>query len=230
MDTHVYILIGPPGSGKGTISQLCTEQLGWSQLSTGALCRKHIEEKTEIGQQIDFAIKSGKLISDSLVTDMVCEWLGQGIRQNKKAIILDGYPRTVTQAKAFNQFICDQFDKLKVFIIRFFISDEQVITRLSGRYICQNKECQIVYSTIIDTGLASQQKMICSRCSSPLGRRIDDEGHAVRERLTVYHMHENELIDFYKNNNQSIFEFNVEKSIQEVFAEFKQLISANGLL
>lgn len=230
MSTQVYIFIGPPGSGKGTLSQLCTDQLGWAQLSTGALCRKHIQEQTEIGQQIDFAIKSGKLVSDKLVTEMVCEWLAQNIGSSKAPIILDGYPRTVIQAEAFNQFISEQQGKLQVHVVRFFISDEHVITRLNARYICQNKECQVVYSAALDSSLTLGQKMICDRCSSPLGRRADDEAHAIRERLNVYHMHEKQLVDFYKQNKQPIFEFNVEKSVPEVFAEFKQLISTHELV
>lgn len=230
MNTRVYIFIGPPGSGKGTLSQLCTEHLGWSQLSTGDLCRKHIQEKTEIGRQIDFAIKSGKLISDTLVTEMVCGWLTQHIGNSQTPIILDGYPRTVVQAEAFNQFIDAQESNVQLYVVRFFISDEQVVARLNARFICQNKECQVVYSGSLETALASGKEMACTRCSSSLGRRADDEAHAVRERLNIYHMNEQQLIDFYEQKNQSIFEFNVEKSVPEVFAEFKQLISAHELL
>lgn len=230
MSTRVYIFIGPPGSGKGTLSQLCTEYLGWSQLSTGALCRKHIQEKTEIGKQIDFAIKSGKLISDTLVTEMVCGWLTQHVGGSQTPIILDGYPRTVVQAEAFNRFVGTQENNVQLYIVRFFISDEQVITRLSTRYICQNKECQVVYSSSIETALASGKEMTCSRCSSSLGRRADDEADAVQERLNIYHMHEQQLVDFYEQQNQPIFEFNVEKSVPEVFDEFKQLVSAHELL
>ena len=69
------VLFGPPGSGKGTLSGLCVKELGWVQISTGNLCRKHIADNTKIGQEIDFAIKSGKLISDALIIEMVKDWL-----------------------------------------------------------------------------------------------------------------------------------------------------------
>ena len=71
----IVIFLGPPGSGKGSLSQLCVKRLGWHQLSTGNLCREHIARGTEIGTQIDFAIKSGKLIADSLILEMVHDWL-----------------------------------------------------------------------------------------------------------------------------------------------------------
>ena len=103
---RVILFIGPPGSGKGTLSQKCVQKLGWQQISTGDLCRRHIAKQTEIGKSIDFAIKSGKLVSDGLISQMVFDWFRQENIESD-VVILDGYPRTVNQAKDFDE-LADQ--------------------------------------------------------------------------------------------------------------------------
>ena len=82
----IFIFLGPPGSGKGSLSQFCVKRLGWQQLSTGNLCREHIARQTEIGKQIDFAIKSGKLISDSLIIEMAAHGSKRRLRSREYVI------------------------------------------------------------------------------------------------------------------------------------------------
>ena len=123
---QLVIFLGPPGSGKGSLSQLCVENFGWKQLSTGYLCRKHIKEQTEIGKQIDFLIKSGKLISDKLIIDMVEQWLQESMRQSS-FIILDGFPRNIAQAEAFHEIIDKKLSFFKIEIFKLFVSDEIVV-------------------------------------------------------------------------------------------------------
>src|SRR5437870_4418018 len=94
----IYIFIGPPGAGKGTLAQLCASRMGWIQCSTGDLCRKHVAEQSPLGMQIDLLIKSGKLISDELVIEMVEEWLHKNLYAYEH-IIFDGFPRTRVQAE-----------------------------------------------------------------------------------------------------------------------------------
>ena len=221
--TRVYLFIGPPGSGKGTLSNLLVRQYGWAQLSTGNLCRKHISEQTEIGKQIDLAIKSGKLVSDSLVNAMVEQWFAEVVTQTSD-IILDGYPRTVAQAQAFDAFLTKLPTPVDLWVIRFGISDQAVIERIAGRLMCQNKECQKVYSAIGESHLAPKSPMICDACGSALGRRNDDAGALISERLSAYHKHEQDLIDFYKKQNYRIIEINVEMPFDAVFTDFRQLM------
>ena len=101
---NLIVFMGPPGAGKGSLSQLCVDEFGWVQLSTGFLCRKHIAAQTTIGRQIDFFIKSGKLVDDSLIVDMVEEWLAEQIDQ-QRGVILDGFPRSVVQAQALDEIL-----------------------------------------------------------------------------------------------------------------------------
>jgi adenylate kinase len=218
----VYIFVGPPGSGKGTLSQLCVRKFGWVQLSTGNLCRKHIAEQTEIGKQIDFALKSGKLVSDSLINAMVHEWVVSTI-EHTDSIILDGYPRTIPQAESLDAFFKQQLPHVLVHVIQLSISDELVVSRICDRLICQNKDCQQVYS-LKASGQSSIEDLKCAVCSSILGRRSDDEVTAIKDRLKIYHKHAQGLLNFYDQTLFKTKKLVAEKNIDEVFEDFKNLL------
>jgi adenylate kinase len=220
---NIFIFIGPPGSGKGSLSTICAQKLGWQQLSTGNLCRKHIANQTDIGKEIDFAIKSGKLVSDNLITDMVIEWFSQESGENC-TVILDGYPRTIAQAEAFDQVLRDQFSFLKLHVVRFLLSDDTVVARLTQRYVCQNGDCQAIYSLANGSSQVPKRAMSCDYCSFPLGRRRDDEEYVIRDRLYIYHRHEQELVAFYQKMGQLIYNVSVERPLSIVFEDFKQLV------
>jgi adenylate kinase len=223
---NVFVFIGPPGSGKGSLSNLCVQKLQWVQLSTGNLCRKHIAEQTPIGKEIDFAIKSGNLVSDDLITAMVEDWLREEIQKpEEKTVILDGYPRTSEQAKAFDTLLKTQFKGLQLQVVRLNIPDATLVKRLSSRVVCQNKDCQAVYSLAEDSLLKPKRDMICDLCGSPLGRRKDDEISTIQERLHVYRKHEQGLLDYFKKIDQPIMELNAEKPLPMVFDEFKKMIA-----
>lgn len=221
----IYIFMGPPGSGKGTLAERCVEEFGWASLSTGDLCRKHISEKTEIGKQIDFIIKSGKLISDELVSAMVEQWLEQ--QGNKyQAIILDGYPRTEAQVELFRRMLESKFPNLRVRIIKFDVSDDEVVKRLSSRLVCTNKNCQAIYSSRAENGeLAPKIDMICDKCGSPVAVRGDDKPEVIRNRLAIYHQHD--LSKAFKTAGFTIEEINAARQFDEVFADFKRLVKVS---
>lgn len=221
---RVYLFIGPPGAGKGSLSALCCQKEGWVQLSTGNLCRNHIAQKTPIGKEIDFAIKSGKLISDDLITTMVQEWFSQEI-VSAHSVIMDGYPRTVKQAKAFEIFIRDRFPFVDIMIVRFDIEDSVVIDRLINRYICANKECQAVYSLAQGSVLRPQNDDSCDRCSGELVRRSDDSMDSIKERLQIYHKHKDALLSLYEDEEEvPVKKVNVAQPLDKVFDEFVRVI------
>ncbi len=222
----LFVFIGPPGAGKGSLSGELVEKLGWVQLSTGDLFRRHIAEQTEIGKQIDFAIKSGKLVSDALVTDMVAQWLTQNL-EKASTVILDGYPRTAVQAQALNELLRDKLSLVKLHVMRLFIPMENIVKRLTNRYICSNKECQAVYSLNPDSSMIPKNDMICDKCGSPLVRREDDEESTVRERLAGYAQHEEDLLKFYHETEQDILELDADGRLEDVFEKFKKLIGLN---
>lgn len=218
---NVFVFIGPPGSGKGSLAALCAEEFNWLQLSTGNLCRKHIFENSALGKEVSLAIKSGALVSDSLITAMVEQWLFD-MKDDDRSVILDGYPRSVGQAKAFRDILNDKFKELRFHAILFLIPDEQLGIRLNSRLMCQNKECQAVYSSIEGSDLASKQLMICEKCGGSLGRRDDDQNDAIKVRLEMYHRHTQPLIDFYRSVHQPIIEIDANRQLDEVFSEFKR--------
>ncbi len=215
---EIVLFLGPPGAGKGTLSHLCVKRLGWVQLSTGNLCREHIAQGTEIGEKIDFAIKSGKLVSDSLIVDMVGQWLSECVTGDQ-TVVFDGFPRTVPQAEALNELLSKRGD-VSLRLVRLTMSDDHLVTRLLSRIICSDKKCQAVYSVHEHSSLKPRKENICDECEGSLVRRSDDEESAIAERLKIYHEHEKRLLSFYKKIGQSICNVEAHQSLEEVYGSF----------
>ena len=213
----IVIFLGPPGSGKGSLSQLCVKRLNWKQLSTGNLCRSHIAQGTTIGKEIDFAIKTGKLISDYFIIGMVEDWLES--TEPVCTVIFDGFPRTVPQAQALHDLI-EARDDLTLSLVLLAIPDQELVYRLLARSICQNEECQQVYS-LHDSSLQGPKKeLTCDECESPLIRRSDDEAVAIAERLKVYREHEKGLLSFYQEKGHAINKVEGVLPLEEVYKRF----------
>lgn len=210
----IVIFLGPPGSGKGSLSQLCVKRLGWHQLSTGNLCREHIARGTEIGTQIDFAIKSGKLISDTMIIDMVDEWLVNSMGGH--TVIFDGFPRTVPQAESLQKLLEARGD-IALHLVRLVIPDKDLVHRLLARSICQNNSCQMVYSSNKLSAHSPTVVNICNECDSPLIRRSDDEEAAIHERLRIYHEHEKGLSSFYEKVGHPVSTVEAHMPLEEVY-------------
>lgn len=202
-----FIFFGPPGAGKGTVSRRCVEQLGWLQLSTGDLFRKHIKEQTPLGQSIEKAIAEGKLVDDATVMDIVYEWIIQH-KNVDKPLIFDGFPRTIKQAELFLEKIKKNNITCQVLVLD--IADQKVIDRLLMRRTCQNYNCQKIYS-----GATPNNK--CEVCGSDLYQRADDMAPTIKNRLLVYHQHANQLLKFYEENGIEIKKVNADQSIEKVF-------------
>ena len=222
MNVKVLSFFGPPGSGKGTIASDCVKELGYKKLSTGDLLRKHIQEKTDLGNSVEKHIDAGELVPDELITDIVLDWL----RENSKLfneIILDGFPRTKKQAELFlNSLKLDEFSNIDFSVINFEISEEEVIRRISSRLVCSNKKCQAVYSTIASK---PKQEGICDLCGSELIKRKDDKEEVVRERLKVFNRYKKDLLNFYKDSNQKIINFEVVTGLpKDVFEKFRKAV------
>jgi adenylate kinase len=215
----IFSFFGAPGSGKGTLADQCVKNLNFKVVSTGNLCRAEIASGSERGKLIKDQTEKGKLVPDELITQMVQEWLSKETKDGSP-IILDGYPRTQRQAFIFLNLLKKDFPEYKLRIVNLAIPDEEIIKRLSDRLVCENKNCQAVYSKAL---LKGETK--CQKCHANLIKREDDKEEVVKERLKIYAQHSNELINFYKSAGITIENLNVSGiSIPEMFLRFKTLI------
>lgn len=191
----VIIFLGPPGAGKGSLSRLCTERLGWRQISTGNLLRYHMSQGTELGRAVKARVEAGHLVDDSLIAQLVHDWL-QEPANLCQPIILDGFPRTAAQAQLFHDFIEQSGKGLRVSVLHLAVASEAIIERLEARIVCSEKQCQTVYSARPGSMLAPKKAGICDMCCGPVVRRADDDISVIRQRLEVYQQHEQELLQF----------------------------------
>lgn len=208
--------MGPPGAGKGSLSKLLIKQFGWIQLSTGNLCREHIVNQSEIGKEIDFIIKSGKLISDDLVVKMVEDWLLQ--HSNECSIVFDGFPRTIDQAKALDK-ILSRIDAFNLNIVKLEASDDNLVIRLKSRATCSNNKCQAVYS-LINESLKPKQQDICDECSSKLALRSDDNETSIAQRLAVYRVNENNIVNYFRDQGKTIEKIYMDGPLEHIYQDF----------
>jgi adenylate kinase len=218
-EQRILLFFGPPGAGKGTLAQRCADELGWLQLSTGNLCRSHINSGTDIGKRIDLTIKSGKLIDDALMTEMVADSLSR--YQESETIILDGYPRTLAQAYLFKELMSSLGRPYQVVSLK--VDEETLMRRAKSRLVCSKSDCQAVYSSEPAQGVVSAVQ-ICFRCNSPLKKRADDEEQVILERIRSYRSHEAALRSFFESEAVQVNEIYVDQPLDDVFSDFKKLL------
>lgn len=218
----IFVFLGPPGAGKGTLSQYCVRNLGWVQLSTGNLCRTAaMTQGSHFSTEIATALNAGRLIPDSIINAMVREWLESQLFENK-TIILDGYPRVREQAALLHHFL-QQYTDIATYVVRFVISEGTIFDRLTTRLICSDNTCQKVY-TIAGNDTSLIETMVCDTCCSTLTKRADDDINVVRERLVTYHKHEKELLDFYHAMGQSVVDLVCNDPSESVFKRFCAIV------
>ena len=176
------ILLGAPGSGKGTMAQKLTSELGIPQISTGDIFRKNLKEETPLGLQIKDILSSGGLVPDEITIEIVKQRLSEADCAN--GYILDGFPRSIVQAEAL-----DTFQDIHC-AINLDVDKETIVKRLSGRRFCPDCNGTFHISTLNDAE-------ICPVCGGKLIIRPDDTEATVRERLKVYEKTTFPLIDYY---------------------------------
>ena len=179
------IFLGPPGAGKGTKAEIVAERLGIPTISTGAMIREAIKSGSPMGVEAKKFIDAGNLISDDVVIGIVKERLAKS--DCKRGFILDGFPRTVSQAIALDD-MGVSIDRV-VFID---VPDEVIFDRMSGRRVCQ--KCGATYHV---TDHPSKAGDLCEKCGGELMIRSDDAPEGVHSRLEVYHTTTEPLYDHY---------------------------------
>jgi len=179
------VMLGPPGSGKGTYASRLTKMLGIPHISTGDMVREEIKAQTEIGKKIKEYNDRGELVPDEIIIKLLAERLKKA--DAKKGFILDGFPRTLRQAEALEKI--SEID----LVINLNVPDEIIIQRLSNRLIC--KRCGAIYNRLT---LKPKVNGVCDICGGELYQREDDKPEVIRERLKVYKRSTEPLIEYYR--------------------------------
>jgi adenylate kinase len=185
----LVILLGPPGSGKGTQARRIAGQYGFQHLSTGDMLRDNIHRDTELARQAKLLIHRGKLVSDDIVLRMVQERIAQS--DCKNGFILDGFPRTLPQAQGLEG-IFRFYKSQSTTVLNIAVNPDLLMRRLVNRRIC--KMSGHIYSLVDRPPI---RLGICDVDGSELIQRPDDTAPAIRERIRAYERHIHPLLDYY---------------------------------
>ena len=205
----IIIMLGAPGTGKGTVAGILQEKLGIKQVSTGDIFRKNIKEGTELGKLAETYIAKGNLVPDDVTVKVVEERLNEPDVEN--GIILDGFPRTVKQAEELDKILAKKGKKVDK-VINLTTPDEEIVERIVNRRICSNQECKAVYNLILNP---PKKDGICDKCGSELIVRKDDTEETVRARLKNYFEQTSPLVEYYEKQGNLLTE-KVSKSINKL--------------
>lgn len=211
------LIMGPPGAGKGTQAEVLVKELGLTHISTGDMFRAAIKEGTEMGKKAKEYMDKGALVPDEVVVGMVKERLSKP--DCADSFLLDGFPRTLEQAKALDATLKEMGIQLNG-VINIAVPREKLMARLTGRRVC--KGCGASYHVIFNQ---PQVEGRCNGCAGELYQRSDDNEEAVGNRLDVYEAQTQPLIDYYSrqglllniNGDQEI-----NKVLEEILARLKK--------
>ena len=188
----IIIMLGAPGTGKGTVASILTGKLNIPQVSTGDIFRKHIKEKTELGKLAESYISKGELVPDDVTIGLIENRMEESDVQN--GIILDGFPRTVKQAEELDKLLAQKGKKVDM-VINLTTPEDEIVERIVNRRICSNSDCKAVYNLVLNP---PKVEGICDKCGSELVKRKDDTEETVKARLKSYFEQTSPLVDYYE--------------------------------
>ncbi len=187
------ILLGAPGSGKGTISKMLVEKYNIVQISTGDILRGAVAAGSPVGKQADAYMKRGDLVPDGVIMGIMEERLREA--DCAPGFILDGFPRTIPQAEALGGLLKKLSLGLDA-VCNLDVPEDVIIRRLTGRRTCTNPSCQAIYNL---DGKAPKKEGVCDQCGGALAQRDDEKEDVVRARLRTYVEKTEPLIGYYEN-------------------------------
>lgn len=210
------IMLGAPGAGKGSQAKVLSDKYGIPHISTGDIFRANIKEGTELGKKAKEYMDQGLLVPDELVCDLVVDRIKQD--DCKKGFILDGFPRTIPQAKSLDAAL-EQINEAMDYAVDLEVDDEVIVERMGGRRACL--ECGATYHVV---NMPPAKEDVCDRCGSKLVLRDDDQPETVKKRLSVYHEQTAPLIQYYKEKG-ILVQFDGTLKPDEVF---RQIVNKIG--
>ena len=189
------VMLGKPGSGKGTVGKMLSESLEIAHISSGELFRNYIKKAGEIGNTINEYVSRGELVPDEFAIKLVEKRLNE--EDCKNGVILDGFPRNVSQAEELDRFLKEKNEKINI-AVELNLSDDDIVKRIITRRECPNSNCREVYNLDFKRPLVDG---ICDKCGTKLIQREDDKEETVKERLRVYHETSEKLVKYYKSKD-----------------------------
>jgi adenylate kinase len=212
------ILLGPPGSGKGTLADDLSDLYRIPHISTGDLFRDHIKKETKLGIEVKPFLQSGMLVPDSITIAMVEDRLSRP--DSKRGYLLDGFPRTVPQAEALDQMKTIK-DRPITAVINLMVRDETILRRLSNRRLCS--KCGRGYNLV---SMPPERDETCDECGGQLIQREDDRPETIKKRLLTYKKQTKPLIAFYRDRDLLV-DIDNEGSIEACFIAVRDWLEKN---
>ncbi len=212
----ISLIMGLPGVGKGTQAELICDEYNIAHLSTGNIFRNTMKGNSVLSKELASYINRGELVPDDLTIKMLKEEISQ--EKYQSGFLLDGFPRTVEQAKHLNTLLSDMNMKIDN-IIFIKLTTEEIMKRLSGRLTCPN--CQATYNKYFSQPV---EIGICDKCQHQLITREDDNTQSIKKRLSVAKEQTLPVIDYYKEIGKVIEVEALNKSIDKVFSEIKNMV------
>ena len=213
------ILLGPPNAGKGTQAKIMVEVLNVPQISTGDIFRKNIKDGTPLGVKAKNYLDEGLLVPDELVVEIVNDRLSQNDCQN--GFLLDGFPRTVVQAKALDRYLEGNNLTLDL-VLNIQVEKDTLIKRAVGRRVCKN--CGATYHIEFQP---AQKDGICDRCGGNVVQRDDDKKETAEKRIQVYMDETQPLIEYYQSKNL-LTTIDGEQTISKVTEDILNTVEENS--
>ena len=214
------VLLGAPGAGKGTQAAMISRKVGLAHIASGDLFRQAVEKGTKLGQSVKAYMDKGMLVPDEVTIQVISERLNEPDCQT--GCVFDGFPRTVEQAKALDQTLASQGKAIdKAIYVE--VSDEELLRRLGGRWIC--RKCQTPYHEVTSPPRIPSK---CDKCGGELYQRSDDTEETVKERLKVYFAQTTPVLDYYKAEGKLV-KVNGERGIDEVSEEIVDVLDLKSV-
>lgn len=209
------LIIGAPGVGKGTMSNLIIDKYNVTHVSTGDMLRQAIADKTPVGLQAAEYMNTGKLVPDEIIHDIIVERLSKD--DIKKGFLFDGYPRTLSQAIDLSK-ILDELNMKIDAVINLELADEIISKRITGRRTCP--DCGAIYNIYFTP---SKVEGVCDNCGGKLSTRKDDNLESLKIRLDEFYKNTRPVIDYYKQADL-VKLINADQQLESEFADIQKVL------